>query len=182
VICLKKVHITTAIYKVVVANNSKMLDLWLQHIVFSWRWWFQLGLSIIPWIIWIKIRDKNNTVRLLFIGFIIMLISNTLDIMGLCYGLWYYDWKVLPLTPVYFPWDFTLFPVSFMLLMQYKPKVNRFIKAFGFSFIISFIVEPFFSWLSIYEPLKWKFWYSFISYFLLYLAIDKINNCKLFKN
>ena len=130
------------VYKTLAKDNSKLTDIWLTHIVFSWRWWLLVALSIIPWIIWIKIRNKNDTVRLLFVGLVIGLVSNELDTTGITLNLWHYDWKIFPTIPMYLPWDYTLLPVSIMLLLQFKPKINKYIKAITFSFMCAFIFEP----------------------------------------
>lgn len=158
----------------VVENNRNLTDLWLNHIVFTWRWWLGVVLSIIPWIFWIKVRNKKDEVRLLFVGLIVAIVTDFLDVIGIFYGLWYYDYKITPLTVIFIPWDFTLFPVSIMLLLQFKPKANVFIKAIGYSLICAFVFEPFFAWLGIYVYKNWSHWYSFIIYSLLYLMFDRI--------
>jgi hypothetical protein len=63
-------------------------DIWLEQVLFSWRWWFSLFLTIIPWILWIKYRPKQSTYRLLFVGFYIVIITSYLDFLGYSYGLW----------------------------------------------------------------------------------------------
>ena len=104
---MKANKILDEVYIVVKQDNSRLTDIWFTQILFSWRWWLLLGLSIIPWIIWIKIRNKNNTARLLFVALVAAIISNALDTIGITYDLWHYDWKVLPIIPLYVPWDYT---------------------------------------------------------------------------
>ncbi|WP_261852108.1 CBO0543 family protein [Clostridium folliculivorans] len=176
-----KEHILGEVYKVVADNNRHLQQLWIGHIIFTWRWWLGVALTIIPWIIWIKARNKKETIRLLFTGLVVAIVTNVLDLIGICYGLWYYDYKVTPMTVIYVPWDFALFPVAIMLLLQLKPKVNVFIKAIGFAMICAFVFEPLFAWLDIYVYVKWKHWYSFIIYIPLYLIFNKIYNSKLLK-
>lgn len=170
------------VYRISAENSAKLTDIWLTHIVFSWRWWFEVALAIIPWIVWIKIRDKNNTARLLFVGMVVALISNVLDIIGGSYNLWHYDWKDFPFIPIYLPWDFTLFPVSVMIMLQFKPKINAFFKAIIFSFLCAFVFEPLFSYLSMYHKISWKYWYSFVIYIPLYLFYNYIYKSKLWKH
>jgi hypothetical protein len=154
VINLEKTHILGEVYKVVIDNNRNLRNIWGRDIVFTWRWWFELALAVLPWVIWIKIRDKDNSVRLLFVGLVVAIITNTMDMIGVCMGMWYYDYKIIPMTVIYIPWDYSLFPVSMMLLLQYKPKVNIFIKAIGFAAICAFVFEPLFSWMDLYVRLK----------------------------
>jgi hypothetical protein len=70
------------------------------------------------------------------------------------------------------PWDFTLFPVSVMFLLQIKPKVRPIVKAIIFSGTNAFIFEPLFKWLDFYHPKKWIPIYSFIIYIFIYLLAD----------
>lgn len=176
---MKANNLLDEIYNILSRNNSKLTDIWLTKILFSWRWWLLVGLSIIPWIIWIKVRNKNDTARLLFVGLVIAIISNTLDTIGITYNLWHYDWKILPVIPMYLPWDFTLMPVSTMLILQFKPKINKYIKAISFSITCAFIFEPLFSWSSMYHTIHWRYWYSFIINIFLYLFYDYLYKSKL---
>ena len=58
-----------------------------------------------------------------------MLICSWLDLMGILFGLWSYYDNVVPFSPAFLPWDFTLLPVVIMFLLQIKPKINPIIKA-----------------------------------------------------
>lgn len=166
------------IYDSVVNINKDMIDVWSVHIVFAWRWWLGILQTIIPWIIWIKIRDKKHTGRLLLVGLLVAIISESLDNVGLCLGFWYYEWKPTPVIPNYVPWNFALFPVSIMLLLQFKSNQYIFIKAISFALFSAFICEPFYHWLGIYMIKDWKYWYSFVIYIPLFLLYSKIYNCK----
>ena len=178
---MKANNLLDEVYKILAQDNSKLTDIWLTQIIFSWRWWLLVALSIIPWIIWIKIRNKNDTVRLLFVGLVIGLVSNELDTTGITLNLWHYDWKIFPTIPMYLPWDYTLLPVSIMLLLQFKPKINKYIKAITFSFMCAYIFEPLSIIIGLYHVIKWKSLYSFIIYIILYLCYDYLYNSKLFK-
>jgi hypothetical protein len=57
------------------------------------------------------------------------------------------------------PWDFTLFPISVMILLQFKPKINAYIKAIVFAFLSAFVFEPLFSSIGMYHMTHWKYWY-----------------------
>lgn len=179
---MMKNQLLDEIYKEVQQGNLKVYDIWINNIVFTWRWWLGVALSIVPFILWIKIRDRNNTARLLFVGLVVAIISNTLDTLGSAYNLWHYDWKVLPFTAIYFPWNFTLFPVTVMIMLQFLPKFNKYIKAVGLSFMCSFVFEPFFSWINMYHIIHWEYWYSFIIYIPLYLYYDYLYSSKMWKD
>ncbi len=141
--------------------NIELYHLWLSSMVFKWHWWVDLALTILPWALWFLVRKKESTHRFLHGGLVVMLIAAYLDFLGLALGLWGYNSKLLPLIPPYFPWDFTLLPVTAMLFYQYKPQIHPFIKAICFSVLGSFIVQPIFQWLGFYNPKGWKHYYSF---------------------
>jgi hypothetical protein len=167
------------IYDLVKHANKELARIWLKEIVFTWRWWFEMFLAVIPWFVWIKIRDKKNTARLLFVGLVVMIISNFLDIIGASYNLWHYDYKDFPFVPIYLPWDITLFPVSVMIMLQFKPGLNVYFKSVIFSFLCSFVFEPLFSLIDMYHAISWKYWYSFVIYIPLYLFYNYIYNSKI---
>jgi hypothetical protein len=176
---MEGIHLLDEVYEMVAEANGKLIDIWFKEIVFSWRWWFEMALAIIPWIVWVKIRDKKNTARLLFVGLVVIIVTNLLDIIGASFNLWHYDYKDFPFVPIYLPWDLTLFPVSVMIMLQFKPNIKVFIKAIVFSFLCSFVFEPLFYLIDMYHPVHWKYWYSLIIYVPLYYFFNYIYNCKI---
>lgn len=168
------------VYNMITTANNTFLHIWITQIVFSWRWWLAIVLTVLPWIVWVKIRDKKDTVRLLFMGISVAIVTSTLDNIGIAYGLWHYNWKLFPLLDSYFPWNYSVFPVMVMIILQFKPKVNSTIKAVGFAFLCAFVFEPIANWIGLYDPIHWKFWYSFIIYVPLYLIFNYIYKSRLF--
>ncbi|AEI43746.1 CBO0543 family protein [Paenibacillus mucilaginosus] len=119
------------------------VQIWAEHIVLTPLWWLGVALSIVPWIVWYCIRERQCTDRILYAGLFVMCLSLMLDIVGDQFGYWHYRYNVLPLVPTYFPWDLTLMPVTVMLLLQYKPGANPLLKALFFSLLTSYAAEPF---------------------------------------
>lgn len=148
---------------------STYFRFWREDIVFTWHWWLELGLTVLPWAVWVIIRKKDSTVRLLCAGFFVLNISSYLDMLGLSLGLWGYNSALIPTIPSYAPWNFSLLPVAAMVFYQYKPTVSPFLKALLFAGFSAFVWEPFFSWLRIYEPMHWRHIYSFPIFVLIYL-------------
>lgn len=171
-------YILDKAYEAIAQINNKILEIWLNTIIFSWRWWIGVALTIVPWTLWIIFHNKSRTCRLLLIGLIAACTTNFLDMVGLSFGLWHYDWKMLPLFASYIPWDFALFPVSVMFLLQFKPKLNPWIKAFCFAFACAFVFEPLFSWLKMYHATHWNYFYSFFIYLFLYYIYHLIYKAK----
>ena len=174
------VRILDGVFKKVAVVNIELLQIWISTIVFSWRWWLSLVLTFLPWIVWIKIRDKKDTARLLFVGLVVLITTDSLDIIGLSFDLWHYDWTLTPFIPEFIPWDYTLFPVAVMTMLQFKPKINVLIKALTFAFLSAFVFEPLFYWLGMYNLVHWKYIYSFIIYIPLFLFFNYIYKCGLF--
>jgi hypothetical protein len=150
------------IFEIVTHQNTKMHPIWFNHIFLSWRWWVSVSCLTFPWIIWIKIRKKSSTDRLLVAGLFSYLFTSVLDSIGLAHGAWVYPVTPLPYLHTYFgPWDITLFPVTIMILLQYKPTISPYIKALLFAFLAAFVGEPFFIYIDLYIPYKWEHYYSF---------------------
>lgn len=165
----------------VMEYTQESLDNWLQHSVFKWQWWLGVFIAIVPWIVWIFIRDKKSTNRLLYVGFFAMIFAFTLDTIGITFGLWFYQYRTFPVIHIFFPWDFTLIPLSIMILLQIKPHSYLLIKTLFFAAFSAYIAEPIFHWLDIFYPVNWKYTYSFILYIILYLICDFLSNRKSFE-
>ena len=162
-------------YNLITQANNESIGLWLEYVFLSWRWWLGLSLSIIPWVVWLIFRRKESTNRILYAGLFVMLISSWFDILGILFGLWSYYYSVVPFSPAFIPWDFTLLPVIVMFLLQLKPQISPFIKAVVLSTFSCFIIEPGFVWIGLYNPKNWKFIYSFPIIIAIYLISDWIS-------
>lgn len=151
------------------------IEIWREYVLFSGLWWFGVLLSIIPWVIWFIFRKKRSTDRLLYVGFMVMTISVILDILGDQLGFWHYRFNVIPVLPTYFPWDLTLMPLTIMFLLQIKPNTNPYLKAIIFALISSYLAEPFFHWLEIYQPIHWRYSYSVPIQVVIYMLAHYIS-------
>jgi hypothetical protein len=159
------------IFDIVTQQNAKMHPIWFKHIFLSWRWWISISLLVAPWLIWIKIRNRNSTDRLLVAGLVTYLIASVLNSIGLAHGVWVYPVTPFPYLHTYFgPWDITLFPVTIMIFLQYKPTISPYIKALLFAILTAFIGEPFFVYINLYISYTWEHIYSFPFYILIYLV------------
>ncbi|WP_227937570.1 CBO0543 family protein [Alkalihalobacillus deserti] len=170
------------LYQDVSEQTVEKFTIWADSVLFSWQWWIGVSLSIVPWILWIKYRRKESTLRLLSVGFFVMFISTLLDSIGVQLGLWYYLHAPLPLIPAFFPWDTTLMPVTVLAFLQFKPKINHYLKALLFAGLAAYIAEPFFTWINFYQPTGWRHIYSFTFYFIIYLISHKMFNGKSYRN
>ncbi|MCT8136667.1 hypothetical protein H1D32_02220 [Anaerobacillus sp. CMMVII] len=162
------------LYKQVSEITYDKFEVWMDSVVFGWQWWIGVGLSILPWLLWLKYRKKESTLRLLTVGFFVMFLSTFLDSIGAQLGFWYYLHAPLPLIPAFFPWDTTLMPVVIMGLIQFKPHVNSYLKGLIFAGLTTYVGEPFFIWIDLYKPTTWKHIYSLPIYFAIYVIANKI--------
>ncbi|MBO8173217.1 MAG: hypothetical protein H0Z33_15175 [Bacillaceae bacterium] len=160
--------------------TNETIRIWKEHVVFTWRWWIGLALTVIPWILWIKYRKKESTGRLLFAGFTTLIMASWFDFLGVSYGLWIYKYEVLPALPALMPCDFTLIPVIIMSLIQYKPHLNPWLKGVVYAGLTSFAGEPFFHFLGLYEPLKWNSFMSFPVYLGMFMVAYAVSRNKNF--
>ncbi|CAM3614014.1 hypothetical protein BRIN106911_21740 [Brevibacillus invocatus] len=61
-------HAIEQAYQLIVEAHRNMTDIWRTHVLFTWQWWFGVGLSICPWLFWIGFRDKRATGQFLLSG------------------------------------------------------------------------------------------------------------------
>ncbi|MDT8863066.1 hypothetical protein N0O92_23215 [Alkalihalobacillus sp. MEB130] len=149
--------------------KNEKIQIWLEHSLFTWQWWFGVIVLLLSIFLWLKFRKKPSTDRLLYSGFFVMISASILDILGHNLGLFHYHYEVFPLTVNYLPWSIVVIPVVVMFFLQYKPDANPFLKSVIFSSLLSFIGLPFLRFIGIYHPVKWNVFYSFIILFIIYL-------------
>jgi hypothetical protein len=168
-------------FSLITQANKEMINLWINDTFLGWHWWIGVALSIIPWVLWLILRKKESTYRLLFTGLFVILIASWLDILGVLFGLWSYYYNVVPFSPAFVPWDFTLLPVTIMFFLQVKPDIRPIYKAIVFSLLSSFVGEPIFVILDIYNPKHWKYIYSLPIVIAIYLVADWFSKRKAFE-
>jgi hypothetical protein len=151
------------------AIHDEIERIWAQQMVFTWHWWVDLALAVLPWVLWLIVRDRKNTHRLLYAGLFTAFVATVLCMIGVSQGGWNYNTWLLPYFPEYLPWDWTIMPVTAMLFYQFFPKFNPWIKGAAFGVIAAYVVEPIFIWLGFYEPSGWEHHYSLPIYFAIYM-------------
>ncbi|WP_432401297.1 CBO0543 family protein [Wukongibacter sp. M2B1] len=159
---------------------------WIDYVVFSLNWWILLVTLILPWFIWWKICDKRYIKELLIYGLFIMVVSSTLDDLGLALSLWSYPYQLLQVADRLNSVDLSALPICYMTIFQFFPKWKSFIISnLIFSLSCAFIFEPLLVLLGIYKTLTWKYLYSFPIYFAIAiigkLIISKLNKVSNFE-
>lgn len=162
--------------------NTDLSGIWKEDILFTWQWWLGIGFILGFWVLWFRYRKNSSTSRLLYAGFIVIILSSWFDFIGITLGLWYYPVELLPTIPSYVLFDFTLLPILTMILLQYRPEMNTFIKACIFAGVSAFIGEPLFGWLGFYENLHWEYYYSIPILILIYLIAYYLSRRETFEH
>lgn len=165
------------------ALHDEVERIWAQHMVFTWHWWLDVALAVLPWILWFIVRDRKNSHNLFYAGLFTAFMATVLCMIGTTQSGWNYNTWLLPFSVEYLPWDWTIMPVVSMLFYQYWPRITGHIKRKGLRFIKSpwiaalvfggiaaYAVEPVFILLGLYEPSGWEHHYSLPIYAVIYIT------------
>lgn len=145
-------------------HSARMED-WLQYDLFSPQWWLLVTVLIVPWIIWWHYVNKRKLLEISLVGAIVLIVASYLDAVFSDMSLWDYHYHVVTVWPRLISADFTLLPVTYMMVYQYFAKWDHFILVMiVLSAVFSFAGEPLLIWLKIYDPQQWKHIYSFPIY------------------
>jgi hypothetical protein len=141
---------------------------WYATDLYTWQWYFLIALFILPWVAFHYLADRRLLPRLLLFGLILMFLTMGLDLLGYEQGLWYYPYKIGPFGPFISFVDHAPLPVIYMLLYQYIPRWKPFAAAAVVTAaVFAFVFEPALQLMGLYQPLEWKFYYSFPVYIIL---------------
>lgn len=151
---------------------SEKYQIWLDHILFTWRWWLGIAVILICLWTWFQLTKNESGNRLLFVGFFTALIATCFDLIGVFFGLWDYRYEVFPPINSYLPWNLLVIPTLVIVLIRIKPYAHPFIKALVLGAVTSFLGLPLLNWIGLYEPLNWNYIYSFPIQVIIYLLAD----------
>lgn len=141
------------------------LEQWQHNELFTWTWWFLLGMFVIPWLIFLKFVNRKRSLTIWLYGLVVIILTTFLDDLGADTDLWAYPVKLIPYTLIEMPFDFSIIPVTQMLLYQYFDSWKRFLIAISFqAFIFAFIGEPFSVWARAVTYYHWNYFDSFLFY------------------
>jgi hypothetical protein len=149
--------------------HDELERVWAEKMVFTWHWWLDVALAVLPWVLWLIVRDRKKQHSLLYGALFTMIIAMLLDTAGVSQDGWNYNSLLLPFFPQYLPWDLTIFPVTVMLYYQFFPKLSPWLKGAAFAVTAAYIVEPLFTLLGVYEASGWEHHYSLPIYFVIFM-------------
>jgi hypothetical protein len=143
---------------------------WYQDNYLTPKWWFIIGLSVIPPFIWWKLLDKKHGTEIIAYGLFYGVAAIILDTIGSNAMVWTYPVRLSPyLYPQVYPYDVGCVIIPFMLLYQkWSKNFKKFFLLTGaLSLFLAFVAEPVMEWFGIYKGIIWKHLYSFPIYWLL---------------
>ncbi len=150
---------------------------WREYELYTFQFWLLMTLLILPWFIWWKLVDKKRFLEIIIYGLLISTTATILDELGCQMNLWEYRYDVEPLFPRLIPMNFTMIPIWYMLIYQYFSKWKSFITAnIASAACLTYIGEPIFVMIGIYELLIWKHIYSFPIYIILAIIFKSLVN------
>jgi hypothetical protein len=164
--------------KMINEANELIVETVMNAFLFTWQWWVSLAMIVAPWIIWGIFRNRENTARLFSAGLLVMVLSEILDTLGVSFGKWAYPVKVVPVATLNFSFRLSVLPVFVMLLLQYKPNFNPYLKAVFFGALSAYIGIPVLAKFDLYKKIDWSFTYSFLiltSFYLLAHWFSRLN-------
>lgn len=150
-------------------------DYWIQYSLYTWQWWFLLFVLVVPWYFWWLLVDKRRLLEIWCYGAMAFIAIIAADAIGVTHGCWMYPIRLAARYPHILPVDVTVLPILFMLIYQSYPQWKAFITAsILMAAGLAFIGEPIAAWLGVYEPLTWKYYYSFPLYILFAVTLKFI--------
>jgi hypothetical protein len=150
---------------------------WRTQELFSLPWFFNIAVLIVFYIIWIKLVDKQNLKELLLFGSFIAVSASFIDIAAITIGLWEYKVRLFPISPAPFPFDYTVIPILYMLVIQYTSSWGSYIiGSLLASGIFSFVISPVYVFLGIKQFHKFNYFYMFILVLVVTTIIKVIYN------
>ncbi|GMA98147.1 CBO0543 family protein [Pelosinus sp. IPA-1] len=132
------------------------------------KYWGLVATIIIAYIVWYRLTDKTRLAYLLFYGSLVTVMTSLLDLYGTTAGLWYYKVRLAPFLTSVFLRDWTLVPLTYMLVQQYSPNWRQFFiwNTVG-TFFLTVIVVQILSLLDIVQLMKWTYLSGFITSYLV---------------
>lgn len=144
------------------------ISYWKNYVFNTWQWWVNIGLLILPVILWWKLVDKKKLIHILFFGFLANGFAVLFDIIGETLVIWDYPYLIIPMDYILIDTDYAVLPVAYMLTYQYFLNWKGFIISnIIISGVFSFLAEPLLVWIGFYELHSWKYIYSFPIYIII---------------
>lgn len=156
---------------------NKTFQNWISNEFLSFPWIFNAVFLIICYIVWIKLVDKRRIKDILLFGSFIAVAAALIDLIGVTIGLWQYVVHLLPFSPSLFPFDYTIVPIIYMLVIQYTSSWRSYLTgSLLASAAIAFIINPLYVQVGILQYRRFNYFYMFLVIFVVTTVIKAIYN------
>lgn len=156
-------------YQLIHSGIEVILNNWRNHVLFTWKWWLVVCLSVIPWFLTFFFLKKEKRKQYFISSIILMVITSFLDISGLTYDLWRYYVTPMPILGGFFPWNFSIIPIFFIISYEVFSNLSPMVKSVIVALMYAYIGEPIADFLGLTRHHQWRHTYSVPIYIGLYL-------------
>ncbi len=165
------------LYEIQMELWKNSIQRWSTQELFSFGWLFNLAFIAILYVIWVKLVDKQRLKELLLFGSLIAVCAGFIDMVGITIGIWEYKVRLFPVSTALFPFDYTVIPILYMLVLQYTMSWrNYLIGSLLASTFFSFVVSPIYALVGIKQYHHFNYFYMFILVFVITTIIKVIYN------
>lgn len=146
---------------------SLLLTNWQTDIT-TIKLWGMVAVIVLAYVVWYRLTDKTRLANLILYGALVTIIRELVDLFGVTMGLWFYKIGILPLSPSILLQDWTIIPLTFMLVQQYSLGWRKFFicNAVGAG-IWAGVILPVLVYFNILVFVRWNYLYAFA---LMYLG------------
>lgn len=157
-------------------KESRMeLDYWLQHDVFSLKWWIIVIVNVLFVALLLINLDRKRTLSTMLAFLTGFIIVGVVDQVGKFFDLWRYPHQLMPFTENLNAVDFFVVPSIFAYMYQKFSAWKSFLIAdLVASLVVSYVGEPIFVSLGMYDLVKWSYWESFIVLFPIAILVKAL--------
>ncbi|MZP28296.1 hypothetical protein GTO91_00975 [Heliobacterium undosum] len=143
--------------------SALVLSRYLSTELFTFNWWFLLAILIGTYALWWKIIEKKRLLELLLFGSFIAVSVGFVEGIGTTSGIWGYKYKLVPIVPSLFPFDYTLVPIIYMTIYQYTTSWRTYFTTTSVaSALYAFGFNPLLVSMDILHIEHWNHIYNFI--------------------
>lgn len=137
---------------------------WVSNELFSFGWFFTIGVLVVIYTVWLKLVDKSRLSHLLLLGSLSAVGFIVADMVFMNFlGLAEYKIRPFPLDPPIFIVSVTKAPVLYMLVQQYTSSWKGYLlwASIGTA-VLAFGIFPIYSLLGVYQLHNWNYFYQFL--------------------
>jgi len=150
------------------AFSKLRLEAWLVDTLWTWQWWLLIALFVLPWIVWWHLVDRKRLTEICLFGMFVLATASWMDELGTELMLWYYPYKIIPYYPQLVPINYTVLPITFMLIYQYTSTWYSYVMTMTvMAAVFSWVAEPALKFMGIYTLITWRYSYSFPLYLII---------------